>query len=50
MIKDMLRTLLDPGKEGVEARYPECSMVQLFKNGEIPWDTLQKITYQDCEL
>ena len=38
------------GIEGVYPRRPECSMLELFKSGSIDWETLQKITYKDCEL
>lgn len=29
---------------------PDCSVVQLFRDGAIDWETLQKITYKDCTL
>jgi len=44
-IKDLLKP--DSAKEAI---VPDCKMVQLFRDSAIDWDTLQKITYKDCEL
>ncbi len=29
---------------------PDCKIVQLFRDGSIDWETLQKITYKNCQI
>ena len=29
---------------------PDCKLIQLFKDGNIDWLTLQKLTYTNCDL
>ena len=49
-LRKMIAELLDPKKEDIGQREVECSIMQLFREGTIDWDALQKITYKDCEL
>ncbi len=45
----MVSALLKPEKEKKEQQ-PECKMMELFKEGIIDWETLQKITYKNCDV
>lgn len=41
--------LLKP-EESKNTYIVECKMLELFKNGQIDWKTLQSITYKDCQI
>jgi len=33
-----------------DVRTPDCTLLELFKNGTIDWGTLRTLTYKDCEV
>ncbi len=45
----MVSALLKPEKEKKEQQ-PDCKMMELFKEGIIDWETLQEITYKNCDV
>ena len=49
LTREKIQELLKP--DSVEDSVtPDCKIVQLFKNGSIDWETLQSITYKECDL
>lgn len=49
MTRRIIEGFLKPGNVE-QSITPDCSAVQLFRDGAIDWETLQKITYKDCTL
>jgi hypothetical protein len=49
-IKNHIANLLKPIKYSGYARTPDCSLLQLFKDGAITWGKLQELTYKNCEM
>ena len=49
LCRELIKEELKP--DGVQyAQTPDCKIVQLFRDGSIDWETLQRITYKDCEI